>query len=77
MAVNFMHVNSGNYSITAKRNAWVGSFVCLFVCYGEQIYTELLMVEGATTLNGGLHNRTMEGKIRSRIGEQCRQAFFF
>jgi len=27
------------------------------------------MVEGAVALNGGLHNRVVEGKIRRRIGE--------
>jgi hypothetical protein len=44
---------------------------CLFVCYEKQIGTELWMVEGVTTLNGGLHSRTMEGKIRRKIQEQC------
>ncbi len=33
--------------------------------------------EGAAALNGGLRNRTMEGKIKSKIGEQCKQVFFF
>jgi hypothetical protein len=55
----------------------MGRKSCLFVCYGEQICTELCMVEGAAALNGGLRNRTVEGKIRSRIGERCRQVFFF
>jgi len=27
------------------------------------------MVEGAAALNGSLHNRVVEGKIRRRIGE--------
>jgi hypothetical protein len=32
------------------------------------------MVEGASAaLNGGLCSRMVEGKIRSRIEEQCRQ----
>jgi hypothetical protein len=33
------------------------------------------MVEGATTLNGGLHSRTVEGMIRRKIREQCRLIF--
>jgi len=35
------------------------------------------MVEGAAALNGGLHNRMVEGKIRRRIGEQCKQVLIF
>ncbi len=54
----------------------MGKKFCLFVCYGEQICTELWTVEGAVALIGGLHNRMVEGKIRSRTGEQHRQAFF-
>jgi len=34
------------------------------------------MVEGVVASNGDLCRRTMEGKIRNRIGEQCRQVFF-
>jgi hypothetical protein len=34
------------------------------------------MVEGAVALNEDLCSRTMEGKIKNRIGEQCRQIFF-
>jgi hypothetical protein len=33
------------------------------------------MVEEPTTLNGGLHSRTVEGKIRRRIRKQCRHIF--
>jgi hypothetical protein len=29
------------------------------------------MVEGAATLNGGLHCRMVEGMIRNKIGERC------
>jgi hypothetical protein len=35
------------------------------------------MVEEVTTLNGGLHSRMVEGKIRKRIWEQCKQVFLF
>jgi hypothetical protein len=35
------------------------------------------MVEGVVALNGGLHNKTVEGKIRNKIEEQCRQVLFF
>jgi len=34
LAVTFLHSCSGNFSITAARNAWVGYYVCL--CYGVQ-----------------------------------------
>jgi hypothetical protein len=30
------------------------------------------MVEEATTLNGGLESKMMEGKIRRKIQKQCR-----
>jgi hypothetical protein len=33
------------------------------------------MAEEAMALNGGLENRTMEGKIRRRIRKQCKKAF--
>jgi len=33
------------------------------------------MVQGAATLNGGLHSRIVESKIRSKIGKRCRHAF--
>ncbi len=33
------------------------------------------MVEEASTLNGGLHSRIVEGRIKRRIREQCRQVF--
>jgi len=34
------------------------------------------MAKEATTLNGGLHSKTVEGKIRRKIREQCRWVFF-
>jgi hypothetical protein len=34
------------------------------------------MAKEVTTLNGGLHSRTVEGKIRRKIREQCRRVFF-
>ncbi len=74
MAVNFLHVNDGNYSVAiaitvSRKFVSMGRKSCLFVCYGEHICIELWMVEGVATLNGGLHSRTMEGKIRNKIGE--------
>jgi hypothetical protein len=33
------------------------------------------MAEEVVALNGSLHSRTVEGKIRKRIQEQCRQVF--
>ncbi len=81
MVVNFLHANGENYFIVAtiivsRKFVSMGRKSCLFVCYGEQICTKLWMVEGATALNGGLRSRMVEGKIRSRIEEGCRQGFF-
>jgi hypothetical protein len=74
MAVNFVYVNNMNYSLIAtitvsRKFVSMGRKFYLFVCYGKQICIELWMVEGATTLNGGLCSKTVEGKIRSKIGE--------
>jgi len=55
----------------------MGMKSCLFVCYVEHVTTKLWMVEEAMTLNGGLHNRTVEGSIRRRIRKQCTSFFFF
>jgi hypothetical protein len=33
------------------------------------------MVEEATTLNGGLESRTVEGRIKRKIRKQCKQVF--
>jgi hypothetical protein len=53
----------------------MGRKSCLFVNYGEQIFTELWMVEGAVALKGGLCSMTLEGKIRSRTRERCMNTF--
>ncbi len=75
MVVNFLHAKSWNYFVTAvitvsRKFASMGRKSCLFVCYQEQICTELWMVEGVAALNGGLRRRIVEGKIRSRIRER-------
>jgi hypothetical protein len=82
VVVNFLHANSGNYSVIvsitiSRKFVSMGRKSCLFVCYEKQIGTELWMVEGVTTLNGGLHSRTVEGKIRRTIKEQCKQVLVF
>jgi hypothetical protein len=43
--------------------------------YVELIGTELWMAEEATTLNGGLESRMVEGTIKRRIHKQCKQVF--
>jgi len=53
----------------------MGGKSCLFVYYVELIDTKLWMAEKAATLNGGMENRTVEGRIRRRIWKQCRQGF--
>jgi hypothetical protein len=74
MAINFLHANDRNYFIivtiiVSRKFVSMGRKSCLFVCYGGQICTELWMVEGVAALNGGLRSRTVESKIKSRIGE--------
>ncbi len=55
----------------------MGRKSCLFLCYEEQIGTELWMAEEVVALNGGLHSRTLEGKIKRRIQEQFGQVLVF
>jgi hypothetical protein len=74
VAINFLHANGGNYYvivaiIISRKFLSMGRKSCLFVCYGEQICFELWMVKGTAALNGGLHSRTVEDKIISKIGE--------
>jgi len=87
VAVNFLHVNDKNYSIIVRFFKIVTTIIvlkklmrmdrkfCLFVYYVKLIGTELWMVEEATTLNGGLESRMVEGKIRRKIQKQCTQVF--
>ncbi len=53
----------------------MGRKSCLFVYYVKLIGIELWMVEEATTLNGGLESRTVEGRIKRKIRKQCKQVF--
>jgi hypothetical protein len=55
----------------------MGRKSCLFMYYGKHIYTELWMVEGVVTLNGGLCSRMVESKIRNKIGERCKHFFSY
>jgi hypothetical protein len=54
----------------------MGRKFCLFVYYVELIDTKLWMAEEATTLNGGLENRMVEGRIKRRIHKQCNESYF-
>jgi hypothetical protein len=59
VAVNFLHANNGNSSVTTRiivsiKFVSISRKFSLFVCYGEHICIELWMVEGVTVLNGGL-----------------------
>ncbi len=55
----------------------MGRKFCLFVCHEEQVDTGLWMAREVVALNGGLHSRMLEGKIRRQIREQCRQVLVF
>jgi hypothetical protein len=76
VAINFLHANGEDYFVAATRNAWVGNLVYWCVLWRTNMH-RAVDDEGAAALNGGLRNRTMEGKIKSKIGEQCKQVFFF
>jgi hypothetical protein len=81
MAANFLHANNRNYFVVAtiivsRKFISMDRKSCLLMCYEEQIDIELWMVEGAATLNGSLHSRTVEGKIR-RIWEPCKEVLIF
>ncbi len=71
----FRHYLLATKITISRKLVSMGKKFCLFMCYEEQISTELWMAKEAVALNGGLHNRTMEGKIRRRIWEQCKQVF--
>jgi len=58
--------------IVSKKLVSMGRKSCLFVYYVELINTKLWMVEEVAALNGGLKNRTMEGRIRRGIRKQCK-----
>ncbi len=53
----------------------LGRKLCLFVYYVEQINNKQWMAKEIVALNGGMRNRTVEGKIRRKIREQWRQVF--
>ncbi len=50
----------------------MGRKSCLFVYYVKLIDTKLWMAKEVVALNGGLENKTVEGKIRRGIYKQCR-----
>jgi hypothetical protein len=45
----------------------MGRKLCLFVYYVEQINNKQRMAEEATTLNGAMESRTVEGRIIRKI----------
>jgi hypothetical protein len=87
VAINFLHVNNGNYSvivcfskiaitiIVSTKLVKMGRKFCLFLYYVELIGIELWMVEEGAALSGGLEIWTVEGMIRRGIQKQCKQVF--
>ncbi len=47
----------------------MGKKLCLFMYYVEQIDNKQWMAKEATTLNGGMESRMVEGKIKKKIRE--------
>ncbi len=87
MAINFLHVNDRNYSITicfsnivvviiaSKKLVKMGRKFCLFVYYVELIDIELWMAKEGAALNEGLEIWMIKGRIRKGIRKQCRYVF--
>jgi hypothetical protein len=46
LVVTFLHSCSGNFSITATRNAWVGYFICLCVMEYRNHKAQWMVEEG-------------------------------
>jgi hypothetical protein len=55
----------------SRRLVSMGRKLCLFVYYVELTNNKQWMVEEATTLNGAMESRMVEGSIRRKIQEQC------
>jgi hypothetical protein len=74
MAINFLHVNNGNYSIivcfskivttitTSRKLVRMGRKICLFVYYVKLIGTKLWMVKEGAALNGDLEIWTWKAR---------------
>ncbi len=58
--------------IDSRKLVNMGRKSCLFVYYVELIDTKLWMAKEVMKLNGGLENKTVEGKIRRGIYKQCK-----
>jgi len=75
VAINFLHVNNGNYFvivcfstiIASRKLVRMGRRICLFVYYVKLIGTKLWMVEEGVPLKEGLKLWTVKGKIRRGI----------
>jgi hypothetical protein len=55
----------------------MGKKLCLFVYYVELIDNKQWMVEEATTLNGAMESRMVEGSIRGEFKSNTSRSFFF
>ncbi len=55
----------------------MGRKLCLFVYCVEQIKNKQWMAKEATTLNGGMENKTLEGRIRRGFEKMVNQVFVF
>ncbi len=83
MVINFLCVNSGNYSftvcfsriaiaITASRKLMrMGKKICFFVYYAKLISAELQMAVEGAALKGGLEPWMVEDRIKRGILKHC------
>jgi hypothetical protein len=83
VVINFLCVNSGNYSftvcfsriaiaITASRKLMrMGKKICFFVYYAKLISAELQMAVEGAALKGGLEPWMVEDRIKRGILKHC------
>jgi hypothetical protein len=55
----------------------MGRKLCLFVDYVEQIDNKKWMAKEVVALNGGMENKTLEGRIRRGFEKMVKHIFFF
>jgi hypothetical protein len=55
----------------------MGRKLCLFVDYVEQIDNKKWMAKEVVALNGGMENKTLEGRIRRGFEKMVKHIFLF
>jgi hypothetical protein len=60
-----------------RRLVNMGRKLCLFVYYVEQIDNKQWMAKEVATLNGGMENKMLEGRIKRGFEKMVKQVFLF